>query len=144
MAFVTEKEIRMRSSTQKIQIKVGLRLLMAAAFLCAVSALSGHAISAAGSTPLVMSIAVTNNSSREIRHVYLSPVDRKEWGPDQMDGTVLKTGQTFTIIDVSCQSNEIKIVAEDQDGCFMYGVVSCAEASTSWVITDDTVRDCGD
>ena len=137
----------MRSSTQKTQTRVGVRLLMFAAFICAlvgVPALSGHPVPAGSSAQPVMTIAVTNNSSREIRHMYLSPVDRKEWGPDQMDGSVLKTGQTFTITDVSCPGNEIKVVAEDLDGCFMYGVVSCAQDSTGWIITDDTPRDCGD
>ena len=136
----------MRSSIQKAQSKVGVRLLMFAALICAVvslPALSGHAISHRSNTQPTMSIAVTNNSNREIRHLYLSPVDRKDWGPDQLDGTVVKTGETFTIIDVSCPGNEIKVVAEDQDGCFMYGVVGCAQSDTAWTITSDTPRDCG-
>ncbi len=68
----------MRSSTQKAQSKVGARLLILVAVMCAlvsVPALSGYAISAGSSTQPVMVIAVTNNSSREIHHIYLSPVD---------------------------------------------------------------------
>jgi hypothetical protein len=91
----------------------------------------------------MMAIAVTNNSNREIHHLYLSPVDRKEWGPDQLDGSILKTGQTFTITDVSCSGYEIKVVAEDKDGCFLYGVISCAQAYTAWSIKNDTPADCG-
>jgi hypothetical protein len=75
--------------------------------------------------------------------MYLSPVDRKEWGPDQMDGAALKTGETFTITDVSCTGAEIKVIAEDKDGCFFYGIVSCAQSSASWTITNDLPRDCG-
>ncbi len=111
--------------------------------LVSVPALSGYAISAGSSTQPVMVIAVTNNSGREIHHLYLSPVDRKEWGPDLMDGSVLQTGQTFTITDASCSDNEIKVVAEDKDGCFLYGVVGCAQASTGWIITNETPADCG-
>ena len=136
----------MRSSIQKVQTRIGVRLLMFAALMCAVVSLptlSGHAISPRSSAEPGMSIAVTNNSNREIRHLYLSPVDTKDWGPDQLDGTVVKTGETFTITEVSCPGNEIKVVAEDKDGCFMYSVVGCAQNATGWIITDDTPRDCG-
>jgi hypothetical protein len=97
----------------------------------------------ASSSPAVMTIAVTNNSSYEIRHMYLSPVDRNQWGEDQMDGTPLRTGETFTITDVACSAAEIKVVAEDKEGCFFYGVVSCAQPSVGWTITNDLPRDCG-
>jgi len=90
-----------------------------------------------------MAIAVTNNSSREIRHLYLSPVDRNAWGPDLLGETPLRTGQTITLTDVSCGGNEIKVIAEDKDGCFVYGIVGCAEASTGWTITNDNPPDCG-
>ena len=53
------------------------------------------------------------------------------------------SGQSFTISDVTCSSNEIKVVAEDGEGCFVYGVISCAQATTSWTITNDAPRDCG-
>lgn len=136
----------MRSSTQKAQNKLGVRLLMLATLMCAlvsVPALSGYATSAGVSAQPVMAIAVTNNSNREIHHLYLSPIDRDAWGPDQLDGSVVRTGQTFTITDVSCPGNEVKVVAEDNNGCFLYGVVSCAQASTGWTIANDTPADCG-
>jgi hypothetical protein len=60
-----------------------------------------------------------------------------------MDGSALKTGETFTIPDVSCTGAEIKVIAEDKDGCFFYGVVSCAQSSAAWTITNDLPRDCG-
>jgi hypothetical protein len=91
-----------------------------------------------------MSIAVTNNSNRPILHLYLSPVDRDAWGPDLMPSdTSINNGQSFTITDVACSANEIKVIAEDPQGCFSYGVVSCAQATTSWTITNDTPADCG-
>ena len=136
----------MRSSTRKAQSKVSARLLMLATLMCAlvsVPALTGYAFSAGSSTQPMLTIAVTNNSNREIFYRYLSPVDRNEWGPDLMDGSTLKTGQTFTITDASCPGNEIKVIAEDKDGCFMYGLISCAQASTGWIITNDTPADCG-
>jgi hypothetical protein len=91
-----------------------------------------------------MSITVTNNSDRPIYHLYLSPADHDAWGPDLMTpNTSINKGQSFTITDAACSANEIKVIAEDQQGCFSYGVVSCAQATTSWTIANDTPADCG-
>jgi hypothetical protein len=89
------------------------------------------------------SITITNNSSREIRHVYLSAPDQNNWGSDQLVNSVISpNGGSFTISDVSCGGATIKVIAEDHDGCFSYQVVSCSEGA-SWTITNDTARDCG-
>jgi hypothetical protein len=88
-------------------------------------------------------ITIVNNSSREIRHVYLSPPDQNNWGPDQLVNSVIPAGGgSFTISNVSCSSSTIKVIAEDQDGCFLYQVVTCSENAT-WTITTSTARDCG-
>ena len=95
------------------------------------------------SQPL-MTIAVVNNSSRDIYHLYLSPVDRDAWGPDLLpEGTLVKVGETFTINDAACAGHEIKVIAEDRQGCFVYAIVGCAQAATGWTITDATQPDCG-
>ena len=88
------------------------------------------------------SITIVNNSGREIRHVYLSAPDQNNWGSDQLVNSVISpNGGSFTIGNVSC-SGSIKVIAEDQEGCFSYQVVSCSEGAT-WTITNDTARDCG-
>jgi len=89
------------------------------------------------------SITIVNNSGREIRHVYLSAPDQNNWGSDQLVNSVISpNGGSFTIGNVSCGGASIKVIAEDQDGCFAYQVVSCPEGAT-WTITNDTARDCG-
>jgi len=89
------------------------------------------------------SIAITNNSGREIRHLYLSAPDQNNWGSDQLVGSVISpNGGSFTISNVNCGGATIKVIAEDSEGCFSYQVVSCSE-SASWTITNDTARDCG-
>ena len=88
-------------------------------------------------------ITIVNNSSREIRHVYLSPVDQNNWGPDQLVNSVISPdGGSFTISNVSCGGASIKVIAEDQDGCFLYQVVTCSE-SVTWTIANNATRDCG-
>jgi hypothetical protein len=87
-------------------------------------------------------ITIVNNSSHEIRHVYLSPPDTNNWGPDQLLNSVIApNGGSFTI-NANCAGSSIKVIAEDNEGCFMYQVVQCAENLT-WTISANTARDCG-
>lgn len=93
--------------------------------------------------PLSTSITIVNNSSHEIRHVYFSPPDQNNWGSDQLGSSVISAnGGSVTLSNVSCGGASIKVIAEDQEGCFAYQVVSCSE-SASWTITNQTTRDCG-
>jgi hypothetical protein len=88
-------------------------------------------------------ITIVNNSSHEIRHVYLSPPDQNNWGSDQLVNSVIPAnGGSFTISNVSCGGSSIKVIAEDQDGCFVYQVVTCSENAT-WTIASNAARDCG-
>lgn len=88
-------------------------------------------------------ITIVNNSSREIRHVYLSPPDSNNWGSDQLMNSVISpNGGSVTLSNVSCSGSSVKVIAEDQDGCFIYQVVSCSE-NVTWTIASDATRDCG-
>ena len=89
------------------------------------------------------SITIVNNSSREIRHVYLSAPDQNNWGTDQLVNSVIPAnGGSFTLANVSCGEAGIKVIAEDQEGCFSYQVVACSD-NVTWTITNSTARDCG-
>lgn len=91
--------------------------------------------------PTTATITVVNNSSQEIRHLYLSAVDQDNWGPDLLNG-VVKPGESFTISNPTCGGSQIKVVGEDQNGCFVSGVVSCSGDST-WTITNNDTPNCG-
>jgi len=111
--------------------------------ICATLALANTSNRVGATAPSAfMAITVTNNSSRTISHLYVSPVNPEVWSADLINQP-LTSGQSFTITDVSCTGNEIKVIAEDQQGCFSYVVVSCAQAETSWKITNDSAVDCG-
>jgi hypothetical protein len=88
------------------------------------------------------SVTIANNSSREIRHVYLSAANGDNWGADELNGAIPAGGGTFTLDNVSCSGAGVKVVAEDQNGCFLYQVVAC-NANVTWTITNDAVPDCG-
>ena len=89
------------------------------------------------------SVNIVNNSSRVIRNVYLSHVDVDDWSGDQLsNGATIAPGQSFTLSNVACDQQQVKVIGEDQDGCFLSTVVNCGDSAT-WTITNDTARDCG-
>lgn len=96
----------------------------------------------ARSSPSV-NITIVNNSNLTFHHLYLSAVDRDNWGPDQLNGSTIGPTGSHTLSNVSCEGSSIKVIAEDQNGCFLYQVVSCAENST-WTVTNSATPDCGD
>jgi hypothetical protein len=88
-----------------------------------------------------ISVNIVNNSNREIRNVYLSHVGADDWGNDQLGESVIAPGHSFTI-NAACDQQQVKVIGEDEDGCFVSTVVSCSAGST-WTVTSDTARDCG-
>jgi len=91
----------------------------------------------------VSAITIVNNSSHEVRHVFLSAPDQNNWSADQLGSSVIPAnGGSATISNVSCSGPGIKVIAEDEEGCFTYQVVTCSD-SVTWTITNEAARDCG-
>ena len=88
------------------------------------------------------SINIVNNSNRVIRYVYLSHVNVDDWSGDQLGGNAISPGQSATISNFSCDQQQIKVIGEDQDGCFVSTVVTCG-GDVTWTITNNTAADCG-
>jgi hypothetical protein len=116
--------------------KVCFRLLMLVAVLCTLAALTPRATATTSLT-----ISIVNNSGLEIRHLYLSPADNDNWGADQLNSAAIGSGATRDL-QVSWDQSTVKLVAEDQDGCFLTTTVA-ATGTPAWTITNDTTRDCG-
>lgn len=98
------------------------------------------ALSSARTTSTAVNIV--NNSNKEIRNVYLSHVNVDDWGSNQLGDAVILPGQSFTLSNVACDQQQVKVIAENQDGCFHSTVVSCGDSGT-WTITNNTAADCG-
>lgn len=112
----------------------------------AILSLSLFALAALSSarTPMATSVNIVNNSSREIRSVYLSHVNADDWSGNQLgNGAVIAAGQSYNLSNIACDQQQVRVIGEDQDGCFISTVVTCGE-SPSWTINDSTTRDCGD
>ncbi len=114
------------------------RLFILGAALCAFAALP--LLSRATSATSVN--IVNNSTNRSIRNVYLSHVGADDWGSNQLGESIIGPGQSFTVSNFACDQQQIKVIGEDQDGCFLSTVVSCGENAT-WTITNDSAADCG-
>lgn len=97
---------------------------------------------ASNARSIATSVSIVNNSGREIRNVYLSSVDADDWSGNQLGESTIAAGQTFNLNISDCSQSQIKVIGEDQDGCFVSTVVTCGSGST-WTVTNDTARDCG-
>lgn len=126
----------MRNLLDTVPNTLYFRFVMLVAVLGVIAALTP--LSTATAPPLT--ITLVNNSGLEIRNLFLSPADNDNWGPDQLNGSI-SPGATRTL-NVSWDQSTVKLVAEDQDGCFMNTTVE-ATGSPVWTITSDTTRDCG-
>ena len=111
---------------------IRILFVVLAAFICTASSLA--------SAP-TLTITVNNNSSREIRHFYLSPANNDSWGPDQLDNSPIGAGISRQL-NVSWEQSTVKLVAEDQDGCFLQTTVE-ASGNPEWTIDNNTSRNCG-
>lgn len=86
-------------------------------------------------------ITIVNRSSWDIHHLYLSPVDVDEWGPDQLGEHVIESGGKFQLYGIECDVYDIMIVDEDGDECVLEVVELCDEEA-KWVITNDELLGC--
>ena len=120
----------------------GLHRRSALCALLVLVMLAGMTLLVTARTRSTISITINNNSQREIRHLYLAPGDPNNWGPDQLGESRIYPGGTFTLNNVSCNAASIRVIAEDQNGCFLYNNVSCSDNAT-WTITDSATPDCG-
>jgi hypothetical protein len=114
---------------------------MAIVTLMALAGIIGTTLLAGARTAATINVTINNNSQRNVRHVYLAAGDPNNWSADQLNGSI-NGGSSATLSGVSCDGASIRVIAEDQDGCFLYRTVSCGENGT-WTITSDAPRDCG-
>ena len=116
-------------------------LIIICVTLCAIALVP--MVSGARSTTASTSVTIVNNSSREVRNVYLSHVNADDWSGNQLsEGTSIAPGNSVTLSNLACDQQQVKVIGEDQDGCFLSTVVSCGDSAT-WTVTNDTARDCG-
>jgi len=97
-------------------------------------------LSSARSSPAT-SVNIVNNSNRVIRSVYLSHVNANDWTGNQLGNATIGPGQSYALNNVACDQQQVKVIGEDGDGCFLSTVVTCGD-NVTWTITNDTTADC--
>lgn len=86
-------------------------------------------------------LIIDNDSSFDLHEIYVTPVDVYEWGPDQLDGDILRPDERLTL-DVGCDYYDALIVDEFGHECEIRDLDVCYDSLTLH-ITDDTLEDCG-
>lgn len=98
------------------------------------------ALAVACSTALAANFVIINESQWDIHRLYVSSSDSTEWGEDQLDDDILRSGQTLTLRGVACDTYDVKMIDEDGDTCELRNVDMCG--GEEWTITDETLINC--
>jgi hypothetical protein len=114
-------------------------VILAGVVLATMTALALPASAAAAPDNSV--IHIKNKSDWEIHHLFISPTDQDNWGPDQLGKQVIAVGGSFELHKVPCDTWDVRIVDEDGDECVISNVNICA-SKEGWVITNDALLDC--
>jgi hypothetical protein len=100
------------------------------------------AATAASAAPKKKStVKIINQSKWEIHHIFLSPSNDEDWGPDQLEDEVLAKGESLTLTGIACGEYDVKVVDEDGDECVIEEVELCGDEAY-WKITDKALLEC--
>lgn len=127
----------MKILTTLLNSRTAIRLSM----LLAVTLALGTMALPYAAPPQAVTLTIGNNTSRDIRHVYVSAANSDNWGADQLNDSAIAPGVSRTL-NINWDQPTVKLVAEDQDGCFATTTVSTS-GTIDWTITNSTPRDCG-
>jgi len=85
-------------------------------------------------------LVVVNSSAKTFAHVWVSPYDLPQWGPDQLDGGQAAPGATIAIFGVVPQTLDLKIETTDGAACVIEDIDFAARAS--YQVTDYDFAQC--
>lgn len=119
--------------------KVMAPALTAAVVLIAIAVIAVGGTARSSNT---ISITVHNSTQRSIQRLYVATGDPDNWGPDQLNGSTIPSGGSHVLSSVACNGSAVRVIAEDQNGCFVYNNASC-DANQTWDIPADATPDCG-
>jgi hypothetical protein len=88
-------------------------------------------------------LVIYNRSSTPVHHVYMSSIDTKNWGPDQLGDSrddTIEPGERFTLTGIEPDDYDVKLITGDGDVCEVDDVDFTV--SYQLVITDDLLNEC--
>ena len=87
-------------------------------------------------------VNVVNKSNWDIHHLYMSPNDKEDWGPDQLGEHVIPAkGGSFELSNIPCDVWDVKVVDEDGDECVIEEADVCKD-NYEWKISNDVLLKC--
>lgn len=113
-----------------------MRLLKTALIACL-----GLGMTTLGARALDLEIA--NKSKTIIHHIFLSEVDAKNWGDDQLgdeDDDTIDPGGSYTVTDIEAGKYDLKLVASDGTSCIVKSVRFGVDKV--WTITEAMLDSC--
>jgi hypothetical protein len=113
--------------------------MRAAGFIAA----SVFALCVSAAPSKAIELEVQNNSKTKIVHLYMSAVDEKKWGEDQLgedDQDTIDPADSYTIEDIEPGVYDLKLVAEDGTACVL-AHVRFAQGKV-WTITEELLDTC--
>ena len=113
------------------------RVAVAAFTLCALALTPLYTSAQKGASK----VTIRNQSNWDIHHLFMSPVDKDTWGPDQLGEEVISKGESFMLHSIPCDSYDVKIVDDDGDECIVEDVDLCRDNAT-WTITNKDLLEC--
>lgn len=85
-------------------------------------------------------LVIDNDSSFDLYEIYVTPVDVYDWGPDRLDGDILRPDERLTL-GLGCDYYDALVVDEYGHECEIRDLDVCYE-SLSLRITDGLLADC--
>lgn len=81
------------------------------------------------------SLRITNNSDFALVDIRLTQVDNPDFGPNLISGDTIEPDESITI-DVSCDTYDAEITAEDGAICELHAIDLCLN-DKDWIIDND-------
>lgn len=85
-------------------------------------------------------LVIDNDTSFDIYEIYVTPVDVYEWGPDRLDGEILRPDESLSL-DLGCDYYDALVVDEFGHECEILDLDVCYDTLTLR-ITDGLLADC--
>ncbi len=86
-------------------------------------------------------VTLINDSSWDVKHLYLREAGTTAWGPDQLTDTEMETGGSLKLKDLPCHTYDIKLVDDGGKTCTLTQATLCTSAG-SWRITNKLLDGC--
>ncbi len=102
--------------------------------------LLGAALAAAVPVAHAADFTIRNETLWDIHRLYISSSDDNDWGPDQLEDDILRSGQSLKLGGVSCDTYDVKMIDEDGDTCELRGVKMCGDQA--WTLTNEAWLQC--